>query len=108
MYDDQCVKRNDRIRRERRKQILVDPAHDCHEAIVAVLAVDCGRQKILDIAFIVAKCVEQTLHAEGADPGMSGRDIWAYRDLRSDICKARFKPFDGRRIVALGEARLRD
>ena len=101
------MKWNDLVGRKRGEQILVDPAHDRHKSIVAVLAVDGGGQQIY-IASIVTECVEQALHTEGANAGMAGRDISAYRDLRGDVCEARFKPLDGRGIVALGKVGLYD
>ena len=102
------VKRNNPSGRNAGKKVLVDPPHDRHEAIVAVLAVDGGRQQVLDVAFIAAERVEQALQAERADAGMPAGDVGADLDLASNFGKALVEPRDGRGIMALGEAGLRD
>jgi len=52
------------------KEMLVYSPHNRDESVIAVLAVDRGRQEVLDIAFVAAEGVKQVLKAKRADAGM--------------------------------------
>ena len=61
--------------------MLVDPSHDRDEAVIAVLAVNGGRQQVLDIALVVAEGIQQVLEPESADARMPRGKVGPDLDL---------------------------
>src|SRR5262249_40087195 len=88
LHHNQRLEWNQAFGEECREEMLVDPAHDRDEAVIAVLAVNGGREEVLDIALIAAERIQQVLKSERADARMPRREPGLDLDLGRDAGQA--------------------
>src|SRR5260370_11962057 len=88
LHHNQRVESNQAFGDKGWKEMLVDSPHDGDEAVIAVLAVDRGRQEVLDIALVAAERVKQALESGRADTWMTPSEVLSDLNLSGNGSEA--------------------